>query len=120
MPIFLEPDQRFAVVLDSDKDKSPQPTFWAKSQSMRGQQSVADTLDLLSTETALTAGELFEKTVGKLADVFVDWSNMGDRKYGSDELYEVLTYQEARELLSKVMYNQHVTTEEKKSSESQP
>lgn len=120
MPIFLEPDQRFAVVLDSDKDKSPQPTFWAKSQSMRGQESIADVLDSLGGETSKTARELFGEIVDKLAEVFCGWDHMGDHEYSRDGLYGVLTYHEARELLRKVMYNQHVTTEEKKSSESQP
>jgi hypothetical protein len=42
MPVFLEPDQSFPIVLDCDKDKpkESQPTFLVKSQSMRGQREV--------------------------------------------------------------------------------
>jgi hypothetical protein len=52
-----------------------------------------------------------------LATVFVGWSNMGGIEYSKDALRDVLTFTEARELLRLVMYNQHVTHEEKKSTE---
>ena len=48
MPLFLEPGQKYPIVLDSDADKpkESQPTFYAKSQSMRGQQKIGEVLDL--------------------------------------------------------------------------
>jgi hypothetical protein len=45
---------------------------------------------------------------------------MGGIEFSGDALHEVLSYQEARELLRKVMYNQHITADEKKSTELQP
>lgn len=113
MPIFLEPNQKYPVILDADKDKTPSPTFYAKSQSMRGQQRVAECLDRL-TDDKVTAAELFDETVAVLGEVLVGWSNMG-QEFNPAAIRDVLTYNEARELLRKVMYNQHVQLEEKKS-----
>ncbi len=119
MPLFLEPGQRYPVVLDSDADKpkAEQPTFFAKSQSMRGQQKVAETLDLYHTNPDITPDQLYSETVEVLGGVFIGWSNMGGIEFGKDALRDLLTYQEARELLRKVMFNQHITTDEKKSTE---
>ena len=72
MPIFLEPDQRFPVVLTSDKDKpeGTRPTFFARSQSMRGQQRIADALDSLHGENITTQG-LFSAVCDVLHNVIV-------------------------------------------------
>lgn len=113
MPIFLEPNQKYPVVLDADKGKTPTPTFYARSQSMRGQQRIAECLDRLQDES-VTAAELFDETIAVLGQVLVGWSNMG-RDFDAGTLGELLTYNEARELLRKVMYNQHLDSEEKKS-----
>jgi hypothetical protein len=117
MPIALEPGQRFAIVLDSDADKPAEtrPTFFAKSQSMRGQQRVGEVLDLWNDNKDLTLKQLFDATIEVLGSVLVDWQNMNGITFSVDALPDVLTYSEARELLRKVMYNQHLTPEEKKS-----
>lgn len=115
MPIFLEPDATYPVVLESDEGKTPCPTFIAKAQGMRGQAAIAATLDELNSETSKTAQQLFDSIIGRLLEVLVGWENMGVEF--SEEALRDLTYQEAREVLTKVMYNQHVTPEEKKSSE---
>ena len=117
MPVFLEPDQKFPIVLERDKAKPAEsrPTFYAKSQSMRGQRRVADTLDRLS-EKDISNKQLFDDIIETLSVVLVGWSNMG-RPYAKESIEDVIDYFEARELLRLVAYNQHVTTEEKKSSE---
>lgn len=117
MPLFLEPGQKYPVVLDCDADKpvAERPTFYARSQAMRGQQRIGDVLDLWTSTPDITHGQLFDATLEVLADVLIGWVNMGGIEYSREALREVLTYQEARELLRKVMYNQHITTEEKKS-----
>lgn len=117
MPLFLEPGQKYPVVLDSDADKpaAERATFFARSQAMRGQQRIGDVLDLWTSQPDITHGQLFDATIDVLADVLIGWANMGGIEFSREALREVLTYQEARELLRKVMYNQHITPEEKKS-----
>jgi len=117
MPIFLEPDQRFPVVLEVDKDKPQEsrPIFFAKSQSMRGQKRISDVLDRLTKDDDVTTDELFADVVETLGTVLTGWKNMNGIEYSKDALYDVLSYGEARELLRKVAYNQHVADEEKKS-----
>ena len=117
MPVFLEPDCKFPVVLDSDADKpiETRPTFYAKSQSMRGQKRIADVLDRLTEDKDVTTDELFNDAVETLFFAFVGWENMNGIEFSKDSLYNVLSYSEARELLRKVMHNSHVTADEKKS-----
>jgi hypothetical protein len=119
MPLFLEPGQKYPIVLDVDADKliGSQPTFFAKSQSMRGQQKIGEVLDMWG-EANLTLKELFDATIEALDGVIVGWENMGGLEFSSDAMRDALNYSEARELLRKVMYNQHLTTDEKKSTES--
>jgi hypothetical protein len=119
MPLFLEPGQKYPIVLDADTDKpvESQPTFFAKSQSMRGQQKIGEVLDMWG-ESNLTLKDLFDATVEVLDGVVVGWKNMGGLEFSSEEMRNILNYSEARELLRKVMYNQHISTDEKKSLES--
>jgi hypothetical protein len=119
MPLFLEPGQKYPIVLDCDagKPKAEQPTFFAKSQSMRGQQRIGEVLDMWTDAPDMTLRALFDATVDVLSGVVIGWSNMGGMEFSNDGLRDVLSYQEARELLRKVMYNQHITADEKKSSE---
>lgn len=117
MPLFLEPGQKFPIVLDcdSEKPKAEQPTFFARSQSMRGQQKIGEVLDMWTANPDLTLKELFDATIDVLSGVVIGWHNMGGIEFTHDGLRDVLNYSEARELLRKVMYNQHITAEEKKS-----
>jgi len=117
MPLFFEPGQKYPIILDSDADKpiDVQPTFYARSQSMRGQQRVGTVLDLWTSSPNISIAELFDETIAVLAEVFVGWQNMGGKEYSADAMREILTYTEARELLRKVMFNQHITATEKKS-----
>ena len=119
MPLFLEPGQSYPIVLDSDSEKPPEsrPTFLAKSQSMRGQERIAEVLDAWTDDPDLTIKELFDKTIEVLNGIVIGWKNMSGIEFSSDALRDVLTYSEARELLRKTMYNQHITEAEKKSTE---
>jgi hypothetical protein len=122
VPLFLEPGQKYPIVLDSDADKpkESQPTFFAKSQSMRGQQRVGDVLNLYHDNPDITQKELFDQTIEVLGGVVVGWKNMNGIEFSSEALRDVLTFNEARELLRGVLFNQHITPDEKKSTESQP
>jgi len=115
MPLFLEPDQSFPIVLDCDKDKPAEtrPTFYAKSQSMRGQRKISEAMDKVFDET-IKLSDMFSTVLAELEEVLVGWSNMGSYAFCRESMEIVLNYQEARELLRKVLSNQHVKAEEKK------
>jgi len=112
--MFLEPDQKFLIVLRIDEDKpiESRPAFFAKSLSMRQQTKLSNALDEawgLSTTEAI-----FEATCGLLNEYLTGFKNMGRVAAGTD-YQEFLSHEEARELLRKVLANQHVNAEEKKS-----
>lgn len=119
MPLFLEPNQRFAVVLESDKDKPAEsrPTFFAKSQTMRNQRRVGEVLDMIYAQPSPSVDEMFGTTCDMLAEVLVGWSNMGGVEFSREVMEDVLTFTEARELLRLVMFNQAVTDDQKKATE---
>ena len=114
MPISLEPDKPFAIVLDCDADKPAElrPTFFARSQTMRGHLQICEALEAYANKTA---AELFDTTCEMLSKVLCGWQNMGSHVFGQTDLRDLLTIAEARELLRKVAYNAHITLEEKKS-----
>ncbi len=113
MPVFLEPGQSFAVVLNCDKDKpaATRPEFFVKSQSMRGMRKIAAFLD--RDKSGETFDEIVDKTLSQLMEHVVGWRNI-DKPFSRESLEDVLTYNEASELLRKIMVNQHVGPEEKK------
>lgn len=115
MPLFLEPDQRFPIVLDSDKDKPAEsrPTFYAKSQSMRGVRRISEVVDKM--DEAENMDEMLRLIIDELMECLTGWINMGAYQFSQESLEIVLTYPEARELIRKVMANQHVKPDEKKS-----
>ena len=118
MPISLEPNKKFSVVLDGDAQKPmhERPVFYANAQTMRGHLSILLALDKWN-EKGITPEKLFEQTIIELERVIIGWSCMGKYEFGKTDLRELLTYDEARQILRKVAYNMHLDTEEKKSSE---
>lgn len=114
MPIALEPDQKFPVVLDCDKDKPKEtrPTFFVKSLSMREQRKLAE--DMNASFDGST-DDICNQTCELVRRYVVGWINMGPHVYPTADLQEFLSVQEARELLRKVMANSYVQEEEKKS-----
>jgi hypothetical protein len=115
MPLFLEPEQRFPIVLDCDIDKPSEsrPTFYARSLSMRQQTNLSSEIDAIFDD-AKTTDTICDRTVAVINKYVIDWRNMGSFEYGSD-IRDFLTQQEAMELLRKILANQHVQPEEKKS-----
>jgi len=111
MPVYLEPGREFPVVLESDKDKKPTPTFYARSLSMRLQQEVAEALD--SWLGDVDSKVLFEKTIAVLLKVFTRIENMPG-ELSAEWLMDSLGYQEARELLRSVLLNNHLDHNAKK------
>jgi len=117
MPLCLEPNQRFPIVLDIDADKplDTRPTFFVVGLSMREQAKLSAGRDAaLSHETT---AEIFAATCDLLDDYLAGWANMGPHKYHEACVQDFLTHGEACELLRKILSNSHVSFEEKKSSE---
>ena len=117
MPLCLEPNQRFPIVLDSDKDKplATRPTFFVVSLSMREQMKLSAGMDAALSHDSTEA--IFDATCKLLDDYLVGWSNMGPHDYSEASVTDFLTHSEARELLRKILGNSHVSLEEKKSCE---
>jgi hypothetical protein len=115
MPLFLEPDQRFPIVLDSDMGKpiDSRPTFYAESLSMREQNKLSSAIDGIF-EHAKSTTDICDRTVEVINRYVCGWKNMGQFEFGAD-IRDFLTQQEAMQLLRKIMGNQHVQLEEKKS-----
>lgn len=116
MPISLEPDQKFPVVLDTDMTKpvETRPVFYFPSVSMRKYSTLCHEID--AAVELPTAVEIFEANCKLLKDYCVGWKNMGSMEFGTADVQDFLTHQEARELLRKFVGNQHVSLDEKKSS----
>ena len=117
MPLCLEPNQRFPIVLDSDLDKplATRPTFFVVSLSMREQMKLSTDRD--AALKLPNSDEIFEATCELLNRYLVGWSNMGPHDYGTADVRDFLTHGEACELLRRALSNSHVSLEEKKSSE---
>lgn len=114
MPLFLEPEQRFPIVLDSDKDKPKEtrPTFFAKSHSMRSQRKLSEQIDAGFAADDVNA--IYDANSQLLFENLIDWQNMGGHAFSLESIREILSFQEVRELLRKIVSNQHLGPEEKK------
>ena len=114
MPLSLEPDLTLDIVLDTDKDKpkNVRPVFYSKSLNMRKQSILASEID--AAWEGKTADEVYAATCELLKKYIIGFSNMGQYAFGTD-YQEFLSHEEAREILRKVLINQHVTPDEKKS-----
>lgn len=116
MPVCLEPNQSFPVVLECDKDKpkETQPTFMVVALSMREQRKLLAMLDRLNEDYYKSHEDAFSDAVEHLGKVVIGWRNISV-PFSQEAFEDVLNYTEARELLRKVANNQHVQLEEKKS-----
>ncbi len=117
MPLCLEPNQRFPIVLDIDADKpvESRPTFFVVSLSMREQMKLSAGMDAALSHDSTEA--IFDATCKLLDNYLVGWENMGPHDYSGANAADFLTHAEARELLRKILGNSHVSLEEKKSCE---
>jgi len=131
MPKCLEPNQRFPIVLDSDQHKPEEsrPTFFVLALSMRDQIPLMETIQSWRERQDLTGQQMFKENIEQLKKVVVGWTNMVDERdpdnpveieFAHENFELVLGFPEARELVEKCFANNHVSPEEKKSSESQP
>lgn len=113
MPVYLEPNRLFPVVLKSDEDRSPKPTFWAVSLSMRMQNHLSEVLDKWHEEDVNTS-VLFTETIEAILKYVQKLENMPGAELNAEWLMDNLTYQEAREILGTILFNNHLNHDLKK------
>jgi hypothetical protein len=122
MPICLDPNETYKIRLKSDDKKGADaPIFFARAATMREHRVMAERMD--DTSDLKTIGDVFESRIGILRDWIVNWENMTDPESGAplpydpDRFEDILTALEAHELIRKIMANDHLDYDEKKSSE---
>jgi len=122
MPLTLEPDKAFKVVLEIDKDKpeSSRPYFEFRFLSGREWKALAKRADTLTEATS--GAEAIDLIFELLRLGLVGWGNMVDSKtketvpFNADELDKLVTLKEANELLEKFR-NQGVENTDLKNSD---
>jgi hypothetical protein len=124
MPLALEPGEKNIVWLDVDADKpiETRPVFFILAQSMRGQMKFGKAYDDFIAGIK-TTDEAASGMCELLASVVVGWKNMFkdgvEIPYSQDAFLDILTLKESQELVQKVLGYSRVSSDEKKSSESQ-
>ncbi len=115
MPLFLEPNKKLAIWLESDADKPEytRPMFFVRSLSMRQQEEVDAAIDEAMKPSE--PKEIFDANCAELSKHITGWQNMGPMVFGECDLKDFLSFGEARELLRSIMRNQYLQLEEKKS-----
>jgi hypothetical protein len=121
--ILLEPDRRFRVVLDADKDKPEPPAVWACALSGRAAIDLKQRIERDAANDSIDNDELPFLVLADLVKQF-DHDQVDPQHWQHSEpaeranvLLDCLTVDEAWELLTKIRNNQHMGPEEKKSAE---
>jgi len=124
MPLAIDPAARFKIVLASDAEKKPPPTFVFRFASNREFKALAAVCDQVEELQSQGAAALLGKMEETLKLFMVGWENMvgsegGEIPYEPDELDALLNPAELSELLFGVMEHVQVEAEERKKSPSQ-
>ena len=106
----MRPGLRAPIVLESDKDQVPAPTFFARALTMDEQLEVGGVLDRLIEDPDVTTAQLHADACAMLEKVIDSWEHMQE-----PFAFKLLSYFEARELLRRVAYSQGLDFIEKKS-----
>lgn len=102
MPILLEANSKFEVVLECDKDKENPPKFYFKALSCRDWRKLAKVADSIGDgDTDDVIDKVFEMITTGLADWSLVNSNGDLLPFEPDKLQDYLTIKEAMELLEK-------------------
>src|SRR5690606_36961978 len=112
MPVALDPNKRFEVVLESDKslpDKQ-RPTFIFRHLTAREFMSSADDCDALSQSGS--GRQALDSILSRLGKGIVGWRNMNGIEFSADKLADLLTVQEAGELLSAMVKGNQVEAQD--------
>jgi len=113
MPRALEPGITFDVVLDSDKDKpeDSRPTFIFRSLSCREWAKCNGFYERLDGKTCET---VVDELLAAVSLGLTGWRNLGIQ-FDASRLGDIVTVQEARELLDKCVRGNVPDADEKKS-----
>lgn len=122
MPLVLNPDQTFRVVLESDKSKpkEEQPYFEFPYLSARDFRKIAEKAD--KVDEATSGADAIDKAMAILKEVLTGWGNMIDSAtkhaiaFDLEQLDRIITLNETFELLMK-MRNQGLEASDLKNSE---
>lgn len=121
MPLALEPNATFDVVLDSDKTKpkGTRPTFVCRYLSCRTWREVAETIQNLEEDNA-DGPAVMKLVIEQLNKCVVGWRNMaapGEKsiRFSLNELPAVIDLFEAMELLKKALEGRPDATDLKNS-----
>lgn len=114
MPVLLETNQEFDVVLESDKNKVNPPKFVFKALSCRDWRKLAKLADAIS---AGSTDDAIDTIFGMLKIGLVNWdlltANGSKIPFNPDDLEDIITLSEANELLEKFK-NQGIGAAERK------
>lgn len=128
MPIAMDPNARFAVELDGDVSRFPDPTtrprLWYRHLTHREWHGVLDAYDELVRDSEVAdRRQAWQRIMQAATAGLVDWENMRDAEgqpipFDPERLDAILTDAEIGELLGKVRDARDVGPAEKKVSES--
>lgn len=120
MPFAIDPNERLAVVLDCDKNKSPRPTFYFKYLTTREWRQLSDlSKQYYESETVMNAADFLMKRV---SFGLLGWENITDRNgneipFSLDALEDVIGPRDANDLMEKFL-QQRPDADDKKKLES--
>lgn len=106
MPILLEKNQTFKVILESDKNKEVKPAFIFRALSCMELREISRSIDNLSQSK--TSDESFDIIFGNLKKSLVGWENMIEPStdieisFDVKDIERILTVGEALELVKKI------------------
>lgn len=118
MPILLSPRSKFPVILDSDRDAEPKPTFWFRAVDCQKWSEIADAFDTARI-AELRGSDVMRDIVKTLSENLVGWDNMvhptdGPIPFDTAKVGELVTITEAWELLEKLQAGNRLNHDEKK------
>jgi hypothetical protein len=123
MPRACEPGLTFELWLDFDEAKpiEERPVFYCMTLSMSEKKRAGEAIDSLATSK--DSNELYGRVISALSICLSGWRNMRNRRgdellFSAESLSEVLTLQEAIELVRKTLNAQFVSAEDKKKQDS--
>ena len=106
MPLAIDPNALFRIVLNSDKDKEKPPTFVYRYLTGRQWRSIAEIQDKMDESGSIPI--LVDSVYKAVATGLVDWENMIDRqgekiKFDTKKLEDMVGVIEAQELIVKLL-----------------